>query len=171
MPQTKESKKEYNRKYRLEHIEEHETYNKEWRTKNKKRYLEWSKNYYKENKERLLIDRQKYQERLKKDEPVKRLLIYKKKECKQKNLPFALTVADIVVPSHCPILGIPISLTEKHGNDNRAELDRIFGDLGYIKGNIQILSRKANRMKSNASFEELVKIGKWASKQIIDKEN
>lgn len=167
MAGTKEQRKDYNRKYRIAHKQEREAYNKKWYTENKDRYLDTTRKYYKENREQLILNAKNYQAQLRKTNPVKRLLQYKKKECKQKNLPFDLTIVDILVPTHCPILGIPISFAEKHGNDNRAELDRIIGDLGYIKGNVQILSRKANRMKSNASFEELIKIGEWAKKQLI----
>lgn len=64
------------------------------------------------------------------------------------------------LPSHCPIFGI--ELNYKGGNntvyDNSASIDRINPDLGYDRGNIHIISYKANRMKNNGTLEELEKI-------------
>ena len=42
--------------------------------------------------------------------------------------------------------------------DNSASIDRFDTTAGYIKGNVWIISDKANRMKSNATIEEIKKI-------------
>lgn len=55
----------------------------------------------------------------------------------------------------CPALGIPISLGLHQSEDGLAHLDRIDSNKGYIKGNVQWLSGKANRIKTNATNEEL----------------
>lgn len=62
----------------------------------------------------------------------------------------------------CPVLGFPL-INGSHliGNDrpdNLAELDRLIPAKGYIKGNVRWISRRANRIKSDASVEELEKI-------------
>jgi len=66
----------------------------------------------------------------------------------------------------CPILGIPMQWNAGLGNGKRNQnaksLDRIDSSRGYIKGNVQIISWKANDLKSNATLEELIKLGKWA---------
>jgi hypothetical protein len=40
-------------------------------------------------------------------------------------------------------------------------LDRIDSDKGYVKGNVQVISYRANMLKSNASIEELEKVLNW----------
>lgn len=65
----------------------------------------------------------------------------------------------------CPALGVPISFTEKDRTDEyAAELDRFIPELGYVKGNVTFLSRKANRLKNSASISDLEGILNWMKK-------
>ena len=61
-------------------------------------------------------------------------------------------------PKLCPILGIPLFVGRRKSTDNSPTLDRIDNNKGYTKDNIHIISRKANAMKSNASFKEIEKL-------------
>ena len=56
--------------------------------------------------------------------------------------------------NYCPLLNIPMFVSSGIATDNSPTLDRIDNNKGYIKGNIQIISRKANQSKSNLSFKE-----------------
>lgn len=78
-------------------------------------------------------------------------------------VPFTLTPKDIVVPTHCPILGLPLfqALGKKGGGPNSPSLDRIRPELGYVPGNIIVISNRANRLKSDASIQELRKIASF----------
>lgn len=79
------------------------------------------------------------------------------KSAKTKNLEFNLTVEDIVIPTHCPYLGTEITKTLGKGVIwTNASIDRIDSSKGYIKGNVEIISRKANSMKNMATKEELL---------------
>jgi len=80
-----------------------------------------------------------------------------KTRAKKKNIPFNIEVSDIIIPEKCPILNIKFNLNEmiKH-NLNAPSLDKIIPELGYVKGNIKVISLKANLMKQNASIEELL---------------
>ena len=74
------------------------------------------------------------------------------------------------VPKFCPILGIPLICGKGKnfkggGTDNSPSTDRIDNDRGYLKDNIQIISRKANQMKSNATFEDVEMLYKYMKKQ------
>lgn len=57
----------------------------------------------------------------------------------------------------CPYLGCELTYSVGHSYcPTQATVDRIDSSKGYVKGNIQIISAKANTMKSNATPEELV---------------
>lgn len=74
----------------------------------------------------------------------------------RKNIAFDLDESDIVIPTHCRYLGVP--LTQSLGNGvvwSNTSLDRINPALGYVKGNVEVISRKANSMKNMATVEEL----------------
>lgn len=77
-----------------------------------------------------------------------------KRRSKDLNLPFNLTKEDLVVPSICPLLEIPIS-RKNPIKFHCVSWDRIIPELGYIKGNIRAISVKANVMKNNATLKEL----------------
>jgi hypothetical protein len=83
-----------------------------------------------------------------------------KHRAKIKNIPFNLELSDLPdIPKTCPVLGIPILINKGHSNNGHgASLDRIKPDLGYVKGNIRIISHRANTLKSNGTLEEFRKI-------------
>jgi hypothetical protein len=88
----------------------------------------------------------------------------------KQNVPFDITVEDIVIPKFCPLLEIEFNLTEMtKGNINAPSLDKIIPELGYVKGNIKVISLKANFMKSNASIKELSIFKKNISKYLKNK--
>jgi len=78
-----------------------------------------------------------------------------KKRAKDKGYVFSITKEDIIIPDVCPLLGIKIMIANGRANDNSPSVDRIIPDKGYTKENIQIVSQRANRIKDNASLEEL----------------
>jgi hypothetical protein len=71
-----------------------------------------------------------------------------------------LTLDDIkkVIVSHCPLLNVELSYDLYEKNivpSNYATLDRINPKLGYTPDNIQVISRRANTIKNDATLEEL----------------
>jgi len=61
----------------------------------------------------------------------------------------------------CPVLNQPINLMTDRLSEFAAELDRFSPELGYVKGNVHWLSRKANRIKNNTSVEILDNLLEW----------
>lgn len=94
--------------------------------------------------------------------PEKIILRSAKHRAKKQNVPFLLKLEDINIPEKCPILGIKLEITGKHASPNSPSLDKIIPELGYIKGNIQVISHKANSMKRDATIDELILLGNWA---------
>jgi hypothetical protein len=91
----------------------------------------------------------------------KLLLDGAKSRAKKKNIPFSIKLDDIFIPDICPVLGITLFKIGEHSSDNSATLDRIIPSLGYVPGNIIVISSKANRIKSNATYEEIFMVGEW----------
>lgn len=84
-------------------------------------------------------------------------------------LDFNIEVSDIVVPDVCPILGIKLESglgSGKRGpRKNSPTVDRIEAGLGYVKGNIRVVSALANGMKSSATPEELMLFAQWVLRE------
>ena len=76
-----------------------------------------------------------------------------------KNVPFNITWEDVNYVAICPILEIPLNWGETSNEGGRnidtPSLDRINPKLGYVKGNVRIISTLANMMKSSATREQI----------------
>lgn len=65
---------------------------------------------------------------------------------------------DIIVPAVCPVLGLPLLRTRGKVSPGSPSLDRIDNSKGYIRGNIRVISYRANSLKSNATIDEMTKV-------------
>lgn len=89
-----------------------------------------------------------------------------RKRAERKKKPFTITEHDIVIPSLCPVLGIPLFVGNRSIKNNSPSLDEIVPGKGYIKGNVIIMSWRANRLKSDATLGEIVKIHRFAKRHM-----
>ena len=121
---------------------------RKWQKKNPKRAREhahkWQKihghTYYIANREKMIL-------RLAKTRAL------------AKGITFNIEPSDIVVPGECPLLGIPLIIGTGGGlTDNSPSIDRIDSTKGYEKGNVWVISGRANRIKNDATPEELMRI-------------
>ena len=80
-----------------------------------------------------------------------------KSRAKKLGIPFNITEEDINIPEVCPVLGVRLERQKGNGKhcNYTPSLDRIVPALGYIKGNVRVISNRANLLKSNATLEEL----------------
>jgi len=122
--------------------------------------------WVKENPERVrACRRRKYKEnpnaqrnreiRYKTNNPEKYMLSRAKIRAKQRGLEFNIDLSDIIIPDKCPLLGIPLV----HMGENKHQiptLDRIDSTKGYIKGNVMVISWRANLLKNDATAGELL---------------
>lgn len=85
-----------------------------------------------------------------------------KKRAEKKSLPFDIEVSDISIPETCPVLNIPIFCD--FNRFNSPSLDKVRPELGYVKGNIMVMSTRANILKNNATIEELEAVVAWLNR-------
>lgn len=117
------------------------------------KYAEYNKKYYQQHRLDIIEKKKKSNKELRKQFPEKHLVKAAKQRAKNKGWEFNLTYEDIVIPKYCPYLGLELKYL---GGDSSPSLDRIDSNKGYVKGNVQVISTKANTMKNNASKEELI---------------
>ena len=81
-----------------------------------------------------------------------------KQGAKKYEMEFTIEKSDVIIPDVCPILGIQINRDIRgRMHPNSPSLDRVDNSLGYVQGNVQVISWQANRMKCDASIDELLK--------------
>ena len=83
-------------------------------------------------------------------------LVRIRNRCKKEGIPFDLTIEDVKRPELCPYLGVPLEIATRYS----PSVDRKQPKLGYVKGNVEVISFKANQMKSDATIEELLSFAK-----------
>lgn len=65
-----------------------------------------------------------------------------------------ITIDDIKIPDKCPVFGTEFVVNTQQA----ASIDRIDSTKGYVRGNIAIISRRANTIKNDATVEELKQV-------------
>ena len=135
---------------------------------------EYKKVWREKNRDKIRIYGYEYSQK----NPQKILLLSAKHRSIKKGLPCTILEEDIHIPALCPVIGIPIEKVFNSDGKRGAcpgspSLDRIDNSKGYEKGNIQVISSKANSMKNSASPKELLQFAFWVILtygHLIDKE-
>jgi RNase P subunit RPR2 len=84
-----------------------------------------------------------------------------KARAKKNGIDFSITIDDIIIPFACPVLGIELSVSNGNASDNSPSIDRIYNNVGYVAENIIIVSNLVNRIKSNATIDQLIAIAEF----------
>jgi hypothetical protein len=95
--------------------------------------------------------------------PARLMVQQARRRAKTYGVPFDLTYDDITIPDRCPVLGIKLKRGTGHANDGSPTIDRIIPSLGYVRGNVAVISSKANRIKSNGTAREILAVFEWLS--------
>jgi hypothetical protein len=95
--------------------------------------------------------------------PEKQMVRGARKRAKAAGVPCTITAADIHIPMVCPALGVPLAIGDEGWTPNSPSLDRVRPELGYVPGNVVVISHRANAIKQNASLEELRRVAEWFS--------
>lgn len=132
---------------------------RKYREKNRDKINERARQYYAANKDMLLErcktyraspDYNEKQRRWSREDrrqnPEKSLHRSCRKRSLKSGLDFDIDISDIVIPEKCPILEEPLMYC---GPDRLywPTVDRIDNTKGYVKGNVRVISYKANMMK------------------------
>lgn len=91
----------------------------------------------------------------------KRMLKGARERAEIKGLQFDLVISDFTIPEFCPILNIPLDSRDRN---HAPSLDRIDNKKGYIKGNVRVISNKANTMKKDSTIFTLLLFIKYIIK-------
>lgn len=75
-----------------------------------------------------------------------------------------LNFGDLEWPTHCPMLGIELDYFNEFRKDNSPSFDQIIPGKGYVKGNVVIVSFRANLIKNSGTAEEHRRIADWLDK-------
>jgi hypothetical protein len=101
--------------------------------------------------------------------PWYRLWIGARSRATKGNYPFSIEQEDVkelvIGLDYCPALGTKINWEADKLEDNSPTLDKIVPELGYVKGNIAVISNKANKIKTNATADDIGKVYSWLKKQ------
>lgn len=159
-PEIREHKRQYKKKHNaLPETKEHKkAYTKDWRArpeviKHTKEYKSqpWVKEY--ERKRKREYD----------NSPMGiavMLCSVAKKRAQKRNINFNLTTdyvySILPVPLVCPLLNITLTHGNKKAQAASPTLDRIKPELGYIQGNVMVISYLANMIKSTATANQIM---------------
>lgn len=90
--------------------------------------------------------------------PKRKLLRDAKRRAIKAGVPFDLYEEDFDIPPTCPVLGFEMA----RGDGGRSpSLDRIEPALGYVRGNVVVVSTRANRLKGDATLAELLRLAEF----------
>lgn len=143
----------------------HNKTSRDRRRDNKEKTRAMNRAQYYKHKERVRTTQKRYaakiREKVRTDAVLhaKELIGAAKRRAKKAGLPFNITFEDIPIPPVCPVLGIPLKRNKDKMRFDSATVDRIVPALGYVKGNVIVISLKANAIKNNGTPEEILKVG------------
>lgn len=114
-------------------------------------YRAWKRDYQRINKDKNLLNQARYRARV-------------------SGLAFNITIDDIKIPIYCPYLKTKLEPATGLGPKyNSPTLDRIDNSQGYIKGNIEVISYRANLLKRDLSLAEMRLMGRALLKRANSK--
>lgn len=163
------------KKYREAHREELREYHRQKYAANRERYANTKRDWYLRNRDgqlakarvRYQADKPGYSARnrsYREAHPGRKMLNGAVERTRRLGLPecdLTIEYIESIIPGRCPILDIPLAIGVGKPQPNSPSLDRINPVLGYVRGNVQVISNKANMMKQDATWAELQQFANW----------
>jgi len=94
-------------------------------------------------------------------DPRRALFQHAKSRAQKLGVPITIRLDDIVIPTHCPSLGIELKIGAGKFHDASPTIDRFKPELGYVPGNIAVISFRANTIKGIGTADEHEKVTAW----------
>lgn len=135
--------------------------------RNKDQYVEYAKQWRENNTDRIRQYYQENKEAIKEKRKGKSNLLREmfrgaKHRASDNCLPFDLTIEHMesIALDHCPVTGELLDWDlqfsqEGKRNPHAPSLDKIVPSLGYVQGNVAIISNRMNTLKSDMTLEQL----------------
>lgn len=94
----------------------------------------------------------------------KHLISASRCRAKKAGIEHTITWHDVHWPTRCPVLGIELNYSGGQGahQPNTASLDRWDNDKGYVPGNVRVISLRANVLKKDGTWQELLAVAQYA---------
>jgi hypothetical protein len=84
-----------------------------------------------------------------------RLVYSARQRAKKFGIPCSISLMDFEIPKVCPLRHVPFRVGNGRPTDDSPTLDRKDPRFGYVKGNVWVISHKANRLKGDFTPNEL----------------
>jgi hypothetical protein len=120
--------------------------------------LKYNKKHREENRQR--------EKRSRREDPRSAMVRNAKYRALKKGREFTITKEDFEIPKTCPVLGLPIFVSDERLSDNSPTIDRVDNSKGYTKDNIMCISFKANSLKGEGNIADFKKIIEYIEKHI-----
>lgn len=142
-------------------------YNREWRRRNPEKTKQYCAAWKRRNPDAMVkITKDAYERLVGTKEGMARRMIYKARERGRESV--AISAVDVLtvwpVDDKCPVFAVPFFYGRRPSREphHRApSLDRIRSTEGYVKGNIAVVSWRANKIKTDATATELELVAAW----------
>jgi hypothetical protein len=122
-----------------------------WYADNREKRIEYMRTYRALNRESVRSYSREHNARKRKQRPEFFMLSNARHRAKERGQPCTISEKDIVIPAVCPLLGLALETQLGVLAHNSPSLDRIDPALGYVPGNVWVISHRANSMKNDAS--------------------
>jgi hypothetical protein len=143
--------------YRARDPEKYRERTREWRARNRDYLRAYKKGKYEANKDRY-AERSAAAHAL---DPRRRLLNRARARAKKFGVKFEITLVDVVVPELCPVTQVKLQFTRGRVTAASPSLDRVDNRLGYVRGNVRVISYKANTYKGDMTPEEIERLARY----------
>jgi hypothetical protein len=91
----------------------------------------------------------------------RRLLVSARQRAKEEGAPCTLRISDIDIPATCPVFGTPLQSGARVACPQSPSIDRLVPVLGYVPGNVRVISCRANTLKQNIDAEQWRKLSTY----------